>query len=76
MPDADYYNAHHIEECPKTAGSGEKTDITSNISGRGTVVIQQAERLRREARRAKATIRHTEHNGMVYHVVTVKLFTQ
>lgn len=69
-------NARQIDEWLKTAGPGEQIDIASNISGRGTVVIHQADRVQREARRAEVRIKNTEHNGMVYHVFTVKLHAQ
>ena len=38
--------------------------------------IHQADRVRREARHAEVTIKNTEHNGMIYHVFTVELFTR
>lgn len=69
-------NARRIDDWLKTAGLGAELKVTSNISGRRTVVIHQTDRAQREARRAEITIRNTEHNGMVYHVFTVKLFAQ
>ncbi|WP_256889891.1 RNase A-like domain-containing protein [Acidomonas methanolica] len=69
-------NAHLIDRWLETAGPGAEFKVTSNISGRGTVVIQRADRVRQEARRVEVTIKNTEHNGMIYHVFTVKLFVR
>lgn len=69
-------NAHLIDNWLKTAPKDAKFDISSSISGHGTVVIHQADRVRRAARRAEVTIKNTEHNGMIYHVFTVKLFAR
>gem|GEM_PF-6645626 len=67
-------NARQIHEWLKTAKPDARFDISGHISWQGAVVIHQADRIKREARRAEVTIKNTELNGMAYHVFTVRLF--
>jgi len=69
-------NGHLIDNWLKTSGKDERLVVRSPISGQGTVVIDRADQVRREARRVEVTIKNTEYNGMAYHVLTVRLYAR
>lgn len=67
-------NSDKIDDWLQIAGTGAKLDIEGYISGKGTVVIESANRQHKAARRIRVTIVKEEYNGMVYYVHTVKLY--
>lgn len=67
-------NSDKIDDWLQIAGTGAKLDIEGYISGKGTVVIESANRQHKAARRIRVTIIKEEYNGMVYYVHTVKLY--
>lgn len=67
-------NGPRIDGWLKNARDGDKIFLDGYTSGRGTVVIENANRQRKTARRIRVTIVKKEHNGMIYYVQTVKLY--
>ncbi|WP_230975514.1 RNase A-like domain-containing protein [Acetobacter garciniae] len=67
-------NSYKIDTWLTNARNGDKVFLEGYTSGRGTVVIESANRQRKAARRIQVTIIKKEHNGMIYYVQTVKLY--
>ncbi|WP_346011752.1 RNase A-like domain-containing protein [Komagataeibacter sp. FXV3] len=67
-------NSHRIDAWIRNATDGATIQIEGHVLGKGTVVIQQADRERSTAQRIRVTIIKKEHNGMIYYVNTVKLY--
>lgn len=63
-----------IDTWLKNARNRERFSVDGYTSGRGTVVIENANRQRKAARRIEVSIIKKEHNGMIYYVQTVKLY--
>ncbi|WP_238332837.1 RNase A-like domain-containing protein [Acetobacter sp. DmW_136] len=67
-------NSSKIDHWRKNAKDGNKIFLDGYTSGRGTVVIESANRQRKTARHIQVTIVKKVHNGMSYYVQTVKLY--
>ncbi|RFO99332.1 hypothetical protein BGC31_07495 [Komagataeibacter xylinus] len=66
-------NSHGIDAWLRNATDGATIQIEGHVLGKGTVVIQQADRERSTARRMEISIVKKEYNGMTYYVHTIKL---
>ncbi|ANA13880.1 RNase A-like domain-containing protein [Acetobacter oryzifermentans] len=67
-------NSSKIDHWRKNAKDGNKIQFDGYTSGRGTVVIESANRQRKTARHIQVTIVKKVHNGMSYYVHTVRLY--
>lgn len=67
-------NSNKIDNWLKTSRDGASINIESNISGKGTVVINSSNRERKTAQRIVVTLAKQQLNGMSYYVHTIKLY--
>ncbi|GCD55485.1 RNase A-like domain-containing protein [Acetobacter pasteurianus] len=67
-------NASKIDTWLKNAANGSSVYVEGYSSRKGAVVIENANRQRKAARRIQVTIVKKEYNGMIYYVQTVKLY--